>query len=110
MIHVSARTSSFRSSDKYFTEPLSAAFSQPTICAAQRPRELEENADANKVIGRTLLGNAQVPSVTVRLRAKLAPEVARRLESFSACAVGESATSWWASIAQAQSKRKLGPS
>jgi hypothetical protein len=35
-----------------------------------------------------LLGNAHVPSVTVRLRAKLAPEVARRLESFSACEEG----------------------
>jgi hypothetical protein len=32
-----------------------------------------------------LLGNAQVPSVTVRERAKFAPEVARRFLSFSAC-------------------------
>ena len=48
-------------------------------------RRLQER----KVKGlRTLLGNAQVPSVTVRLRAKLAPEVARRLESFSACRSG----------------------
>ena len=30
-----------------------------------------------------------MPSVTVRLRAKLAPEVARRLESFSACEGGD---------------------
>ena len=54
--------SSARSADRYFTLPVSAAFSHPT----------------------QLLGNWQEPSVTVRLRAKLAPLVASRFLSFSA--------------------------
>ena len=44
--------SSFRSSERYLTEPLSAAFSQPTICAAKHPRKLEAHAGKLQSKGR----------------------------------------------------------
>jgi len=54
--------SSWRSSERNLTSPVSAWFSHPMM----------------------LLGNAQVPSVTVRERARFAPEVASRWRSCSA--------------------------